>query len=159
MERRGAIFYTQQPSILRYCLKAKELMAPEAIAVALAMINRKNVTLKPEYQVRLHGQVGVPPKSNLNIGWYDYIDTLPIKSIYFERVREAGKTTYHCYIQTEDTLYLVWDDANARLKDMQLLLKHIENQRYSFEDFEECFSEINEGYPDVEIVPIKNILV
>lgn len=151
MEQRVSEYYAIQPCFLEYCLKGEKERAPEVIAVALAILNRKNVILKPEYKVYLHGRIGVPPEDS-GIDWYSWADTSYIKSIFFERVREKGKTSYHCYINTLNTKYLLWDDARSRLKDMKALVVYIANNDLKFEDFTEYFSEINEKYQDVEIL-------
>ena len=151
MEQRVSEYYTTQPCILQYCLDAENERAPEIIAVALAILNRKNVVLRPEYRVSLLGRVGVPPKDS-EIDWYSWVNTSYIKSIYFERVREKGKTTYHCYVNTANTNYLLWDDNRSRLKDMQALVSYIANNELQFEDFAEYFEDINENFADVEII-------
>lgn len=160
MEHRTSDFYTKQPCILKYCLKTPDgnNTAPEAIAVALAILNRKNVTLKPDYKVYLHGQVGVPPESDPEIDWYSWVDTSYIQEVHFERVRESGKTTYHCYVKTLNTDYLVWDDQETRMKDMKALMNHIVENNLKLEDFAEYYANINEKFPDVEIIP-KTIIV
>ena len=151
MEHRTSEYYTKQPCLIKYCLKGAEEKAPEVIAIAMAILRRKNVVLKPDYKVYLHGQVGVPPEDS-DIDWYSWVDTSYIQSIYFERVRENQKTTYHCYAKTLNTDYLIWDDIGTRMKDMQALMNYIIDEKLKIEDFAEYYADINETFPDVEII-------
>lgn len=154
MEKRAVEFYTKQPSILRYCLKAKNEKAPEVLAIALAIAEKRNVTFKPEYSgiVSIHGQVGNPPMSNPSIQSDDWIETTPIESVYFEKVYHEDYIDLHCYVVTRNTTYRLYDCEKNRLTWMHFLMEDIEERGLNFGDFTEYFSDTNKTYKEIQIV-------
>lgn len=154
MEKRNVGFYIKQPSILRYCLKAQDERCPELIAIALAITNKKNVTLKPEYRdkVYIYGQVGNPSSSNPNIECCSWIETTPIESVYFERVRMNDYMDLHCYVKTKNTVYRLYDCERNRLTWMHFLLQDIEERDLKFGDLIDYFSDINTNYKEIRIM-------
>lgn len=154
MEKRTTEFYTNQPSILRYCLKAGNERDPAILAIALAITCKKNVTLRPEYRdkVYIRGQVGTPSDSNPEIYSGDWIDTTPIESVYFEKAYKGNYVDLHCYVKTKNTTYRLYDSEQNRLTWMHFLLQDIEERDLKFGDFVEYFSDINISYHEVEVV-------
>ena len=154
MEKRRVDFYVKQPSILRYCLKAKDEKGPEVLAITLAIVEKRNVTFKPEYRdkVFIHGQVGNPPESNPEIKADDWVETTPIESIYFEKVYNEDYADLHCYVVTKNTVYRLYDCEKNRLTWMHFLLEDIDERGLNFGDFTDYFSDINRTYKEVRIV-------
>ena len=154
MEQRNVDYYFCQPNILHYCLKAKEEKAPELLAIALAIADKRSVTLKPEYQnkVYIYGQVGIPPKSTPEIEPYQWIETSWIESVYFEKVYRGEYIGFHCYIVTQNTIYRLFDTEKNRLTWMHFLLEDIQERELTFRDFIDYFSDIDTEYRKIDVI-------
>ena len=152
MEQRNADFYRKQPSIIKYSLKTRDPKSPEASAVILAIVDRKNVTLAPDIDVRICGQVGIPSPSNPDIKCCDWIITSPIRSIYFEKVHERDGVSFHCYVRTENSVYRLHDSDGARLAGVNFLLEDLDERKLEFKDFKEFYTDVNMNYTEVEVV-------
>ena len=124
-------------------------------AVLLAIVSKKNVTLRPEYRdkVYLYGQVGNPSKSNPEIKACDWIETTGVESVYFEKAHEKnGIVSLHCYVKTRNSTYRIWDNEMARLTDMHFLLQDLGERELKLEDFIEYITDINTNYHEVLVV-------
>jgi len=152
MELRTEEFYKQQPSFLRYSLKARDPKSPEAAAVLLAIVNKRNVRLKPDIKVRLYGQVGNPSPSNPDIKCNDWVTTSCIKAVYFEKVHDGDLTSLHCYVRTQNSTYRLYDNDVSRLAEMNFLLEDLDERKLEFSDFKEFYDDVNTNYEEVKII-------
>ncbi len=153
MEKRTLDYYDNCPAMLRFCLEGENgnHILPEIIALALAMREHKNVTLRSEYTVRMFGKVSNPPASNPNVQFGDVIRTSRIKGIYSEKIYGDGDNRFDTIVQTANTNYLVWPEEHITMMyPLKEVFKKINQEGLKFEDYTEFFSDINENYPEYE---------
>ena len=151
MEKRTPDYYENCPAMARFCLDGENF--PEFIALMLAMIEHKNVTLKPEYVVWIYGRIANPPTFNPDLKRGDLVTTSRIKGVYFEKVYGDGEDRLETYIQTANTSYLVWPEIpSCTMWAIPGLLEKIKKEGLKFEDYKDYFSNINENYTEYEFV-------
>lgn len=154
MEKRNMKMYEIQPTLTNFGLHTenKNYFARDEAAVAVAIANEKDVEIKPEYSVYLHGSVEIaPPNRGIQSG--DLINTPRIVGLYFERVFVKGSPRMDLYINTENATYLIRDYRKHMRPSMRRLLhRAIESEGMTFESCAGYFSKIEENHPEVEIV-------
>ena len=154
MEKRDKKIYDIQPTLADFGLHSKDAyhFARDAAALAVAINSGKNVVMKPEYRVYLHGVIDVAPQGRgLQKG--EMINTSHITEVYFEKVFFKGRPRVDLYLKTRHTTYLVKDYKHHMRSSMRKLLhRAINSDGMTFESCSGYFSHIEEAHPEVEII-------
>ncbi|MBR0424336.1 hypothetical protein IJI79_02480 [Candidatus Saccharibacteria bacterium] len=154
MEKRNIQMYSIQPTLSDFGLHSKdsEHFARETAALAVAIASEKNVVIKPEYRVYLHGTTDVaPPFREIQHG--DMISTSHITEIYFEKVFIKGKLRTDLYVKTRHTTYLIRDyRRHMRASMRDLLRRAVISDGMTFESCKGYFSKVEETHPEIEVV-------
>ncbi|MDO4978631.1 MAG: hypothetical protein Q4E47_00550 [Candidatus Saccharibacteria bacterium] len=160
MEKRSPEYYATHTVILAENILPKKKMAGVANrhgslqheitnGLFAAIVERKNVVLKPEYQnaVYLHGYTCYHP-----IIGHGTVDTSTIAGLRLEDAMETtGEKITHIYFKTRNREYLSYDERCFKYP-MNANFEKYKNSGRSFADFEYLFDEIDDKVPEIQMV-------
>lgn len=126
-----------------------QLMNDIRDGLCAAILERKNVILKPEYQTMyLNGVTNHHPA----IG-HGKVDTSNVIGLRLEDTIESadtGKVTY-VYFRTENREYMSCED-NCFYGLMSAIFEECKDSGRSFADFDYLFDEVSDKIPEVQII-------
>lgn len=128
---------------------------PEKIRDSLfaAIIERKNVVLKPKYQsVFIYGYISNHPTLGNTTA-----ETSPIVGLRLEEAIEpSGKKVTHIYFRTQNREYLSYDEESL-ISFAGAQFKIYKDSGRRFSEFEHLFDEVNDIIPIVQMIDKKEV--
>lgn len=122
-------------------------------ALTLALVEEKNVVLRPQHHVHLYGTIRTAASTASGFETGDKIVTSPIKAIYFDKIyEERNRDGYlSCVVETRNSTYCLSYEVILSSVLRQLRRRAERNGR-KLEDYARFFSEINTDYKEYELV-------